>query len=356
MTDPAQPPAPPAPEAPADATAPRPPQLSTGKKLGFLAVITIVLLALGELALWPFVPKDFVGPSAATHDPYYGKRLRANYDGPVTANGITYHFSTNSLGHRGPEPAGDLSGVVLLLGDSFTMGDTVDDGEEFAALLRDRIDAPIVNTGMAGTGQGRWLKLLRRDAGAMSPRVVVMQFCANDFRDVHASGLFELGPDGSIVERPVPPESPFRRLQGAVESLPVVPYLRSYAIAKQTAKNLLTNETAQREAHLAAAPDDDAAESSEYDDLMFALTEACLEECAANGWPVVAITAQFVPGERRDRLRALLDRFGHDLVVMPTKHEAPALHHTGRDDHWNPAGHERVADELTPRIRALLGG
>lgn len=343
------------PQAPRNAR--RGPGPSLRLKILFTAIVSIVVLVVAEVAARPFVSRDIVGPSAVRYDPVYAKRLKPGYSGAVTANGITYHLTINSLGFRGPEPDEHPEHAVLFLGDSYTLGDTLDDGQEFPDLVRRALeerlpgrDVPVVNAGIAGNGQGRWLRFLRRDAEAFAPRFVVLQICNNDFRDNHAEGLYTLGEDGALVSHDVPPQSAMRQAQEIVESVPLLPYSRIYAVLKQSAKALLTNEGSRARALLDAAPPDDQAETVPYDDLTFALLDACLDECASRGWPVFGVAAQIPEGSRRERIREAFATHGAEIAFIAPKPERPEIHNVGRDHHWNAQGHRIVADIIVERL------
>jgi hypothetical protein len=330
-------------------------------KLYALALVTLVMLGIAELVVRPFTPREIVGPSAVRFDPLYGRVLIPGYRGTVTIPGTSYKFSVNSMGFRGPEPAGPLDGAILFLGDSYTLGDGVDDGKEFAQLVARStgITGPVINAGLAGEGQGRWLKILDHQAPGWKPRCVVLQFCNNDFRDNFEDRIFTLTPEGALMEHPVPAPSPLRRVQAVVERLPLIGYSRLYALAKRaiasaTEKAPLSGRpSAPGQPNPAGIPWDDDTDTSAFDDLTLALTRASIERCQRNGWPVIGITAQLGPGQRLDRLRAEFDRVGAPFIVIPTKAQRPDLHHT-EDDHWNESGHAFAADQLTPEIARAL--
>ncbi len=94
-------------------------------------------------------------------------------------------LSTNSLGLRGAReyapapPAGRTR--VLLLGDSFTFGDELSDGETFAERLQElRPDLEVMNFGVHGYGHDQMLILLREHGLPLRPAVVVLLFVSED--------------------------------------------------------------------------------------------------------------------------------------------------------------------------------
>jgi len=201
------------------------------RNAGILFLSTVVSLGLAELAVRSFVSVRDVGPVFTTHDPVQGKRMKASFTAERITPEFTMRFTTNSLGFRGPEPEGIPRNPILFLGDSFTLGYGVSDGEEYPALvaaqLRRRHGAaapPVVNAGIGNAGNGFWLKLLRREAATMRPRLVVMQVFENDFADNTNDGLFTLGPDGSLQELPVPGPGATRTLGALVQAIPGLSY------------------------------------------------------------------------------------------------------------------------------------
>src|SRR6185295_7928209 len=93
----------------------------------------VASLGLAEVVVQAFVPVRDVGPSFTVYDPVLGKRLKASFSAERITPEFRMRLSTNSLGFRGPEPKAISSGPILFLGDSFTMGYGVRDGEEYPA-------------------------------------------------------------------------------------------------------------------------------------------------------------------------------------------------------------------------------
>jgi len=75
----------------------------------------------------------------------------------------------------------DLPNVVVL-GDSFTFGAGVNDGEEYPAVLAKRLaaKASIVNLGVGGFGLTQEIRTFYEFGLLFQPAVVVLQFCSND--------------------------------------------------------------------------------------------------------------------------------------------------------------------------------
>ena len=121
-------------------------------------------------------------------------------------------FTTNSLGFRGPEPDSFPNHPILFLGDSFTAGYGVNDDEESPALIRKALAKrygahriPVVNTGLGDSGNGYWIKFLKKEGKRYDPRLVVLELCETDFEDNIREHLFGLSSLGELEELPVPP-------------------------------------------------------------------------------------------------------------------------------------------------------
>lgn len=294
-----------------------------------------------ELVLRRFAPARDVGPSFTRYDPVYGKRLKEGASLRRVTPEFTMRLTTNSLGFRGPEPEGPLRGAVVFLGDSFTLGYGVDDGEEFSELLRRALVAqgrsvPVVNAGLGDSGNGRWLKFLHRDASRFEPRLVVLQVQETDFDDNPREGFFSLSVEDELIEQPVAPESLARRAQGWIEALPGLSH--SHLIGRFRQLLLLyASATAGGDAQGGHT----SAESEVVDPLTRRLLEESLALCGEQGWPVLGVLAD-VRGARRAAVEGIFASRGVPLVVVASKLERPDLYYR-IDGHWNAAGHAEAA-------------
>jgi hypothetical protein len=138
---------------------------------------------------------------------------------PMTGKTLT----TNAWGFRG---TGALAAAkvpgrtrILLLGDSFTFGDEVNDDETYARYLQDRFpNAEVVNAGVSGYAHDQMLVSLSELAPRLHPDLVVLGFLQMDmsrnqlgFRDF-AKPRFVIRRDQlELVGSPVPtPEAVLR--------------------------------------------------------------------------------------------------------------------------------------------------
>ena len=313
------------------------------------ALGTAVGLALAELAVRAFVPVRNVGPSFTVFDPLYGKRLKKSFSCWRITPEFTMRFTTNSLGYRGPEPDTFPDRPVLFVGDSFTMGYGVNDGEEYPALVRgilaerfgdDRI--PVVNAAVGATGNGRWVKFLRSEAGNFDPRCIVFQICGNDFSDNIQENMFSLGQSGELIESASSLRPGFARVvQRVVEAAPGLAYSRLVSFFRETRIG-----TTPRRSAAAAESGTGPARSGlpSGDQLTYGLLEEIIRLCREHDWPLLVILVD-IPNHRAANLNEILHRNTVPSITVPRKDERPDLYYE-IDGHWNTAGHARVAELL----------
>ena len=306
-------------------------------RLALLAGGTVLGLLGAELFVRAFVSVRDVGPPLTEYDPVLGQRIKRNFECVRETPEFRMRFSSNSLGWRGPEPAGPQAEIVFL-GDSFTMGYGVDDGREFPQLLGRALAVPVANLGLGGTGQGRWAPLLRGEASTFQPKTVVLQLSSNDVEDDVAEGLASLDDRGELVHRAPSAPSPGRRLQTALELVPglggshLVGWLRQCrSRGSKTTEDVLAS-TDSRGLTLATA-----------------LVDESIRLCAERRWRTVVFSADMSPVEAAP-FEDVCRRRGIPFVRMPSKSEAPDLYFVV-DGHWTEAGHRRAAEMLEPWLR-----
>ncbi len=344
---------------PQDAGTPSPRRPARRKRRRWIGPLVVLIalalsLVLGEVAARLFATIRNVGPSFSTYDPEYGQRLKKSFHAERITPEFTMTVTTNAEGFRGPELSVGEAGSVVFLGDSFTMGYGVSDGEEFPALvrrdLRARLGAAapeVVNAGIGATGNGHWLKFLRSEAARFKPRAVVLQLCSNDFGDNLRERLFGLDETGELRALPVPPPTWQRSVQAAVEAMPGLAYSRLVSLIKQAAMSGGGGEGPRP--GQPAAP---AAGEIPGGDLTRAILRETLAECRARGWPVLVICADLSETEV-NAVRDVIESGGADLIVMPDKASAPEYYFR-MDGHWIPRGHEVAATKIRNWLVARL--
>jgi hypothetical protein len=173
-------------------------QLFVAVRKPLLAAASIAItLAVAEVGL-RFVPA--LGPRSGTLEPRARPRVltnrtmvsEPNYSGTLVGRDFRVPFKLNSLGFRDRElDLQELSArrPIVFVGDSFFQGWGVLPGERISERLAEKlqkrgIDAPVVNLGFAGFGTYQCIDVVKRFAGDLNPRLVVIGFfVVNDFVD-----------------------------------------------------------------------------------------------------------------------------------------------------------------------------
>jgi lysophospholipase L1-like esterase len=152
--------------------------------------------------------QGFVLQDMYVSDERSGYRLAPEFSGRIERGAAVTEFSTNSLGMRGPEPGPKAAARVLALGDSYTFGWGVSQGEEWIRVAADEVNRTLGrdavegwNGGVNGYGTEGAIGALERVAPALQPDVVLLGFFANDFTDnLLGTGVYEVR-DGYLFDR-----------------------------------------------------------------------------------------------------------------------------------------------------------
>ena len=281
----------------------------------------------------------------------YGWRPYANVAREGQMWGRDRPAHTNSSGWRDAErqrsrSPGDAGADVRLaaIGDSFTFGVGVDDGERFSESIEaDLSSVEVLNFGMNGYGTDQELEVLRHEVLDYQPDVVLcVTYLGNDLLDITHSirhrwpkPRYELQ-DGQLVL--APPEASFLlRLRSAT-------YIGE-ALA------LLRRRLGYEQSQVQEACDDPVA-------LYLALVEemASVTEGADATLVVVLVYEPDIDPAAASLVRAGLAERGVRVIDLEsTFTEAMAagqsLFNPPPVAHWNVAGHQLVAGEVTKRLR-----
>ncbi len=177
----------------------------------------------------------------ARFDPDLGWSKPENASGILRRSEYRVALKINSSGLRGPEiPLAKPPGVkrVLLLGDSFTEGYTVEEPLTVRARLEKELSSAlsipvqVINGGTAGWGTDQEILFYEKSGRAYAPDVVVLLFYYNDIYrdgDLRIQPWFDLDETGSLVlnNSPVKPHEEFYR----AEPFSIKPFRGSMALA-----------------------------------------------------------------------------------------------------------------------------
>jgi lysophospholipase L1-like esterase len=330
-----------------DALAPKP---RTRRALAALTGSLLAFLALELAARGGFEVRE-VGPSFSEWHPEDGIHVRRSIDVRRIHPEFTMAFRSNADGYRGPELPGRVERSILCLGDSFTMGYGVDDELCFPARLAERApkDWTVVNAGIGGTGNGRWLRVLEREHERLRPKFVVLQLCDNDPGDNLTEALYSLDEHGALVSHPPAAPSVSRRVQAWIDRVPGVSYLHVVGLARQVAKRGAIGGPPPSDSDAGPRASEDAPPGLE---LTLALVRAAIERVRALGAAPILLQT-----ELRPRFRAALESLAAETntpcLRAPTMTEHPELYFA-RDGHWNAAGHAEVAELVWNELEARL--
>ena len=349
--------------------------------LGIAIGLTLTELLLRQYANY-IQAQERMDPGLLLYDPQLGWRLAPDWKGRHRHYDFDVTYSTNGLGLRGewpqPDAAAGSQRRVALVGDSFTFGIGVNDGETFASLLgRSSPGVQYLNAGIPGYSTGQeYLFLKDRLLLWRVNEVVLVVFLANDLSDntlafplqaEMAKPFFSLrGETLELHNFPVPRE----RKPPAARAETLATLVLGEQGARRRGIGWLANlEIARRLGLGDSARAGDLAELPErlaYPLALFVrIAQAVAETCRQQG---VGLRLVLMPGqsfvERPDSLsaafqdylrRALVGRdaqIGVPVIDLATPLRA-RYQQTGTrlfypyEGHLNPAGHREVADLLT---------
>ncbi len=332
------------------------------------------LVAPGLGTIPPPVPEHMHLPWIVT-DPMIGWVNKPGFAGrQVKSNQFDVAITIDSFGARraGPPPEGAFN-RLLLVGDSFSFGHGVNDGETFSALLETLLErAEVMNAACVGTGHDQQYLLLKEWIGAESrkpaPTGIVWGFSSADiprntvtFRRLAdpRTGL-DYGKPRFVLERgrlvltrvPTPPPS-------EVEAA-----LRAYVAERETARSGVSRLL--RRSRVIRVCWDWVADKAEQLPLAEAIAAEFVGLCREQGKPLLIVNLpvrrwlrtknplNIVKRRMTDRLlRKLAEEHGARVVdCTPAFLEEPDLDTLFiQDGHYSPAGHAVVAEVLAEALK-----
>lgn len=146
-----------------------------------------VTLGLSELAIRIFSPTEYLYPRYQFSREYG----MVPFSNVVMVHGVPgkyrYRYTVNAIHSRGEviEPGLSKLPTVVVLGDSYSFGIGVSDGEEYPSVMRRALSghADVVNLASPGWGLTQEIRRYYELGARYHPNVVVLQFCANDPED-----------------------------------------------------------------------------------------------------------------------------------------------------------------------------
>jgi hypothetical protein len=291
------------------------------------------------------------------YDPILGWRPRENYSG----DGVR----TNSMGIRAEreftiEPPGDVTARIVVVGDSYTWGERVRNGETYADRLDELLPGvEVINLGVHGYGTDQQFLYIREFGLRFKPDLVILGFFDLDidrnvlaFRD-YAKPRFMLDGSGELMLTNVPVPSPDEVLSRN-QRLP-----RSYlfelarkAFSIHLGRTVLYERQRRREQTLTCA-----------------ILDGAYRETKNAGAELLLV---FIPWSLEEQLRSaegLLERWAGSsgapflnlrkyMTTLPRERTEGLYGDPDEGGHWTPAGHRTAAEAIASTIieKKLLPG
>ena len=287
---------------------------------------------------------------------FAGTFVREEYEHGVT-------IGASGLRGEDPRPRRPETYRIVCLGDSFTWGLGVADGEAYPRLLEQRlsqrfpgVDVQVLNAGVPGYGTADELRYFESRLGELDPDLVIVQFLAeNDFNDNRqpALGRVELR-DGWLHSAEPPRPQPQRTIE----------WLKRHSVLART----VSERAGYLAARLGLAPATDGDRFSTAD---AARARHLLEKVAAlagtrdadslfvfatGQTPIVAEQPVEVAAAHvvKDAARLAGAGFLELTSALRAREDRYELYYP-LDGHWTAAGHAAAAEEIGAYIERELG-
>lgn len=317
-------------------------------------LVTALTLVLFEVAVRWIAPQPQLYPRYRYSERYGHLLPRSTSIVHELPGSWRFVYTTNEYGFRVSMPAVsnryDVPNVVVL-GDSVTFGQGVNDGDEYPALLGAQLrgQAQVVNLGVPSFGLTHQIRLFYEFGVVYQPAAVVLQFTFND-------------PDDNFYERVTSVENgrfgfhPDRSMGSAMRQLK--DWLSGSTLQRSAAYNFVRNTAYAYWYCRRQACADAAGSREEREDFYNALLRAFAQDLERRNirlvlfdvpgnlakWPAIRAEAQAL--ERRGLLR---------LLDSAAWFEGAAHYGTPEGHPWGRKGHAIVARHLVPPLRAALG-
>jgi len=150
-------------------------------------ISAILVFFILEIIMEIFSPKGYLYPRYKFSKEYghvlYENQIIEHYNPPYKKI-----YTTNKYGLRGkivPVSNSYNKLNIILLGDSFTFGIGVNDGNEFASIMSEKLknDYNIINTAVGGWGLTQQVRKYYEFGQLYNPEIVILVFCGNDPED-----------------------------------------------------------------------------------------------------------------------------------------------------------------------------
>ena len=332
-----------------------------------LVISLVVSLLIGEVALRLFgYDPAFVNPLNAFHeaDPELGWKGVPDFSARFQNNDFDVEVTANDQGFRqksSPVLPDKNAKSIFFLGDSFTWGWGVNNGELFTDRLQTRLGSgyDVQNYGVNAYGTTQELLLFKRllQQGKI-PDVLFLMIFQNDFSDnvdsKHLSRPYYAATNGNPTLKNLPVEKPMggwlKDLRRKSHVLTFLSYWANYYQALRD-RNALQAEVINTDRTRPSISDNSYA-------VMRGALRQFKSVSQANG---VKLRTVYIPAPTefastnppyRTAIAHISKSLGIEFLdLTPAFAESPKNYYLKNDQHWNAAGHELAATTLQKSIQ-----
>lgn len=155
--------------------------------LSMILVSLLVAVGISELFLYFVMPQPVIYPPNRFSTRYSDELRPDRTIVHSLGRKWEYRYEVNEMGYRGraiPILSKENRPRVVILGDSYSFGFGVREGEQYASVLAENLPRyDIVNLSVGGWGLTQQIRRFYDFGSEYRPRFVVLQFCSNDPSD-----------------------------------------------------------------------------------------------------------------------------------------------------------------------------
>lgn len=327
------------------------------KKLSFVLVTlllsSLVAFALGELIVRWTAPVSSLHPRYAYSREYGIALYPSTVMSHAKPGSYAFTYTVNRNGFRGPPFDETGSGpVILCLGDSFTFGQGVNDGQEWVAYLRDELGdgVRIVNRGVPGWGLGQEIRKYVEFSADHAVDAVVLQFCGNDPKDGLYTPIATVGPAGFEFHDDSNAAHTIKRClsRSWIQKSQFYNFMRQWIF------------TVWRDAAVAnprvVSSGDGVHALLPGEEKYLTLLRAFVDRLETDGVPLIVVSAtrDFGPYSRIRELVRALDDAGRIRFVDHLRDVSPGPSLRSPEGHWGPEANRILARQVAEPLRRFL--
>jgi hypothetical protein len=325
--------------------------------VGFVLLCGAVLF---EVMLRLFAPQPYIYPRYQYSERYGQVLYPSKVMVAETPGEWRFTYTTSEYGFRAPTvPVSsryDLPNIVVI-GDSYSFGIGVDDGQDYPAILTKLLGgrANVVNLGVPGYGLTQEIRLYYEFGQVFDPQIVLLQFSDNDPDDnmfYQVTGI----ENGRFVFRRDRSLSPFLQSLKDFLGSSIIQRSQAYNYVRNIAYETMRGRAVERGLHQGRNPADRGAMSSK-ENFHNALLELFVQDLDRRGVEVALIgvdghLAQF------PRILAKVKELARRRLLT---YVASEPWFRGVSDYASPEGHQWgvnayriVAQQLAPILAEIL--